>query len=652
LSFRRLPLPTRAFLFSAALCALISCGKKEQGPSVLLVTLDTTRADYLGAYGRPDARTPEFDQLARRGVLFETAIADVPVTLPSHATILTGIPALGHGVRYNADFKLGDGAITLAEVFREAGFATGAVVTSFVLDSQFGIAQGFDFYQDDLKPGIVIYDSTRYTPELMPALRKSHRGAVEAIDLAMGWMRENRKKPFFFWLHLYDNHYPYDPPPPWGKASADPYISEIQFTDRQLHRFRVFLEAEGIAPHLSTIVTADHGEGLDQHREDGHGIFVYDEVVRVPLLVRSNEVNPAGRVIPSLVRSIDVAPTILELAGQNEREIGVGKSLVPAMRGTGGLPDSVGYSESIKTKLFYSGSGLKAVRTRDTKFIWAPQPELYDLRNDPGETHNLLAGQADSPLLFDYRNELEKRIRDILGRSLTSVEAANPDEQAKEQLQSLGYVSGSSGELKPGTLEQEMALEGFDPKDLVDVSMGAREIQKGFYDRGEEKLQRFFRTAPSPEARPELKRLWAAAHLNYAKIWMVRENYREAANEYDRALAIDPEYDAAAWSKIYALNLAKDYDAAEQTAAARLATHPEAWKVRLHRAFALSLAGRRAEASAELETILRGAPPNHEAARGAGIFLRSLGTPQEARALETYVHSAKPGTSGVDASVD
>ena len=632
--------------------ALLSCGKQDRGPSVLLITLDTTRADYLGAYGRPDARTPEFDRLARQGVLFETAIADVPVTLPSHATILTGVPALGHGVRYNSDFKLGESATTLAEVFRELGFATAAVVCTFILDAQFGIAQGFDFYQDDLTPGYVVYDSTRYTPELMPALPKTDRRADEAVDLACRWMEEHRRQPFFFWLHLYDSHFPFDPPPPWGKASDDPYISEIQFTDRQVHRLYRFLEAERIAPDLFTLVTADHGEGLDQHREDGHGIFVYDETVRVPLLVRADDVVPAGQVIPHLVRSIDVAPTILDLTGHGDRAIGIGRSLKPALLGSQDVPDSVSYSESMKTKLFYSGSGLKAVRTRDAKFIWAPQPELYDLRNDPGETRNLLAERSDSPQLFSYRNELERRIRDILGRSVTSVEPANPSEEAKEQIQSLGYLSGSDGEVKPGTLEQEMSLEGFDPKDLVDVSMGAREIQNGFYDRGEEKLQRFFRTAPSPSQDPRLQRLWAAAHLNYAKIWMVRENYREAAREYDRALAIDPEYDAAAWSKIYALNLAGDYAGAAQFASERLATHPQAWKVRLHRAFALSFAGRRQDASDELETILKGAPPNHEAARGAGIFLRSLGTAQEARARETYVHSAKPGASAEDPSVD
>jgi len=649
--FRRVPIWPRVLVFSFVLCALVACAKKERGPSVLLITLDTTRADYLGAYGRPDARTPEFDRLARQGVLFETAIADVPVTLPSHATILTGVPALGHGVRYNSDFKLGESATTLAEVFHELGFATGAVVCSFILDAQFGIAQGFDFYQDDLTPGYVVYDSTRYTPELMPALPKTDRRADEAVDLACRWMKEHRSKPFFFWLHLYDDHFPFDPPPPWGKASADPYISEIQFTDFQVHRFNRFLEAERIAPELSTIVTADHGEGLDQHREDGHGIFVYDETVRVPLAVHSEAAIPGGRVIPAIVRSIDVAPTILELAGHAEHAIGVGQSLVPAMRGSGDLPDSMSYSESMKTKLFYSGSGLKAVRTRDAKFIWAPRPELYDLRTDPGETHNLLAGQTDSPLFFTYRNELEKRVRDILGRSLTSVEAANPNAEAKEQIQSLGYLSGANGEAKPGTVDQEMSLEGFDPKDLVDVSMGAREIQNGFYDRGEEKLQRFFRTAPPPSADPKLPRLWAAAHLNYAKVWMVRGNYLEAAKEYERALAVDPEYDAAAWSRVYALNLAGDYAAAEQIAAARLATHPQAWKVRLHRAFALSFAGRRKEASQELETILKGAPPKHEAALGAGIFLRTLGTPQEARAREAYVHSAQPGTAE-DPSVD
>jgi len=645
-------LPWTPLLAAAlSLCLLLSCGKNEQRRSVLLITLDTTRADYLGAYGRPDSRTPTLDRLARQGVLFETAIADVPVTLPSHSTILTGVPALGHGVRYNSDFKLADAATTLAEVLREFGFATAAVVCSFILDAQFGIAQGFDHYQDDLAQGYVVYDSTRYTPELMPALPKTDRRADEAVDLACRWMKDHRKKQFFFWLHLYDNHFPFDPPPPWGNASPDPYISEIQFTDRQIHRLVCFTEAEKMAPDLATVVTADHGEGLDQHREDGHGIFIYDETVRVPLLVHAPRAVSSVRVIPDLVRTIDIAPTILDLAGHGDHAIGLGHSLVPAMSG-GSVPDSVSYSESVKTKLFYSGSGLKSVRTRNAKFIWAPRSELYDLRADPGETRNLLTDPSDSSLAADLRQELENRVRDILGRSLTSVEPANPSEEAKDQLRSLGYLSGSDGEQEPGSPAEEMSLDGFDPKDLVDVSMGAREIQNGFYDRGEQKLQRFFRTAPPPSTEPRLKRLWAAAHLNYAKVWMFRENYHEAAKEYERALMIDPDYDAAAWSQVYALNLAGDHALAEEVAAARIATHPQAWKVRLHRAFALSFAGKRKEASAELETILKAAPPNHEAARGAGIFLRSLGTPQEKRALDTYAHSGKPGAAEGDPSVD
>jgi tetratricopeptide (TPR) repeat protein len=306
----------------------------------------------------------------------------------------------------------------------------------------------------------------------------------------------------------------------------------------------------------------------------------------------------------------------------------------------GGPPDTTAYAESMKTKLFYSGSGLKSIRTKHAKYILAPRPELYDLIEDPGETHNLLDVHRPSAEGDAMRDQLGRRVQEILGRELSVVEAAQADEKTMEGIRSLGYISGSDGSARPGSARDELAMVGFDPKDLVDVSMGGREIQNGFYDRGERKLQRFFATAKRPSEDPGMARLWAAAHHNYAKAWMMRGNYAEAAREYARAIENDPSYEESAWSRVYALNLARDPAAAESAARAWLAIHPEAWKVHLHRAFALAFLGRGPDAHAELQRILEGAPPAHEARQAASLFLRSLGTPRESRALDSYLESA------------
>jgi arylsulfatase A-like enzyme len=642
----------RRFLLGLLLLPFaVSCGRAPEGRSVLLVTLDTTRADFLGAYGRPDARTPAFDRIARRGALFQDTIVDVPVTLPSHTSIMTGVPVLGHGVRYNADFKVAASAITLAETLAELGYDTAAVVSSLILDSAFGLDQGFERYDDDLPPGYVIFDRSKYpTTHWLP---EAERRANDVVTPAIAWLQERRgRAPWFLWAHFYDAHFPYDPPPPWNRTSTSDYLAEIQFADRELGRLVRAVDARERGESAIVVVTADHGEGLDQHREENHGIFIYDDTIRVPLAVRASDALPAGRVVPELARSIDVAPTILEACGRTPSAIGVGGSLVPLAKAQGAPPDTAGYAESMKTKLFYSGSGLKSIRTKRAKFILAPRPELYDLEHDPGETRNLLDAAAPPSEGRAMRDELALRVRKILEHDLAAVEAANADEKTLEGIRSLGYVAGSDGSARPGSAQDELAMKGFDPKDLVDVSMGGREVQNGFYDRGERKLLRFFATATPASEDRAMARLWAAAHHNYARVWIARGDYLEAANEYARALESDPSYDEAAWSRIYALNLAREFASADRIARDTLAEHPEAWKVRLHRAFALALLGQGADAHAELQRIVEGAPPSHEARQAADIFLRSLGTPREPQALESYLASAALSTPAEDRAVD
>jgi arylsulfatase A-like enzyme len=620
---------SRRLVILPILTLIAACGRPSPtGPSLVFVTIDTTRADRIGAWGHPGARTPVLDRLARQGALFRDAIADVPVTLPSHTTMFTGIPALGHGVRFNADFKLGAAAETLAETFRDEGWATGAVVSTPVLDAQFGLAQGFDSYDDDLTPGYTKQDTSRFFGQ-DHWLPRADRRATEAVDLAVAWLARTRT-PFFLWVHVYDPHFPYDPPPPWGAITPDLYTAEIEATDRELGRL---VRAAGDAV---LVVTSDHGEGLDDHREDEHGIFVYDETVRVPLVLRAPGVT-AGTIVGGQVRTMDLAPTVLELAGLR-RAFGLGTSLGPRLTGESAEPeDAVAYCESVKTKLVYGGSGLKAIRTDDLKLVWAPAPELYDLVRDPGETRNLLGERTDDAERM--RGTLERFVRDVLDADLAAVEPANADEATLAMLASLGYVGGGDG-TAPLSFGREMELTGNDPKDLVDVTMGAHWIQNGFVDFGEEKLLRFFETARTPEQDPRMTRLWAAAHQNYAKIWMIRRDYAQAAEEYRRSMAADPDYENARWSRIYALNLAGEPAQALRESDELLAAHPRAWRVRLHRALALALLDRTDAAEEELAHIVEAAPASSSVVRTAAYFRGRIGGADRAPALDRYLRGS------------
>jgi arylsulfatase A-like enzyme len=583
-------------------------------------------------------RTPWLDRVARGGTLFAQAVADVPVTLPSHTTLLTGVPALGHGVRYNADFRVGADAVTLAETLRQAGFATGAIVSSLVLDARFGLDQGFDHYDDDLTPGYVKHDESLY-PDRTQWLPKADRRADETAARAADWLR-GAPSPFLCWVHFYDAHFPYDPPPPWGLPGARPapgappaerlYGAEIQFTDRQLGRILSLLEEHG-PRGLVVAVTADHGEGLDQHREDGHGIFVYDETVRVPLAVRGPDV-PAGGVVGGQVRTIDVAPTLLELAGRPAR-LGIGRSLVAAMRDPRGAGERPAYCESIKSRLFYGGTGLKAVRTGGAKYVWAPRPEVYDLRADPGETRNL--AEEDPARADALRDELVSSMRSILDGARPVSETASLDEDTAAQLRALGYASGGEGGA-PGSLADELELAGHDPKDLVDVSMAAREIENGFPENARLKLERFFRTARTPREDPRMARLWAAAHLNAAKLRFDARDWAGAAEEYGNALLADPGYGQARWRRIYTLNLAGSWQQAAAEGLEVLDGSPDAWRVRLHAALALALLRRREEARAELAAVAGGADAPEDVAKAARWYLERIGAPDEAAALARY----------------
>jgi len=442
--------PRGPFAFAIALTLAMACGRaKAPGgtthatPDVLLVTIDTLRADRLGCYGYAAAHTPNLDALARRGARFAVAVAHAPLTAPSHASILTGVTPLGHGVRDNGAYVLPSSARTLAEDFRQAGYRTAAFVSGFPLKRRFGFDRGFDSYDDHLPRG----KDARRTAYV-------ERTADRTTDAALAWLDASgaageTRKPLFAWVHYFDPHAPYEAPAEAMAGAASPYDGEIAFVDAQLGRLLQRLESRPQAP-LVVLVTADHGESLGEHGEDTHGIFLYDATVRVPLIVAGPEVRE-GAVPETVARGIDVTPTLLDYAGLPARTT-MGRSLRRAAAGER-LADEPAYSESLHPQLQYGWAPLFAWRTAKHKLIEAPRPELYDLDVDAAEQKD--AASRDPQRLEAMRRELSR----VMTAATTPSAETAVDAETKERLAALGYV-GSAGGAPP-------VRTGKDPKDGI-----------------------------------------------------------------------------------------------------------------------------------------------------------------------------------------
>jgi choline-sulfatase len=406
--------------------------------SIVLITLDTLRADRLGCYGFPGNSTPNLDAMAAESVLFEQATSTVPLTLPSHASILTGLLPPHHGVRDNGGIPLPESRTTVAEQFKGSGYATGGFVGAWVLERRFGLAQGFDRYSDRF------------------ALDQLQKRGDAVVDDALAWIDEVRARRFFAWVHLFDPHLPYDPPEPFrARFPADRYQGEVAFTDELVGRILSRLRERQLLEKTLVVVTADHGESLGEHGEANHGFFVYDATLAVPLIVRTPwGLSGRSRTQASLV---DVFPTVLELTGLSP-EAGIdGQSLVPALLDPGRDLRHVAYAESLYPRLHYGWHELRALRDGAHKFVDAPRPELYDVARDPGEKENLARSKARTA--EDMRLALEQRAP----RDTDAAAGARPalDPETRQRLAALGYVGGAVATDAQGVLA--------DPKDKIAV---------------------------------------------------------------------------------------------------------------------------------------------------------------------------------------
>jgi arylsulfatase A-like enzyme len=447
---------------AASLALLAACGTNGGAPApaataassvaglrranVLLVTIDTLRADHVGAYGSRAGLTPALDRLAAEGVRVERAYAHVPLTLPSHTSLMTGTLPITHGVRDNGSFRFDGQRATLASTLKGAGYRTAGFVASFVLDARFGLNHGFDVYDDRTGARAVGAD--------LSVLERPADGVVDAALAWIGAAPPADAPPWFAWIHLYDPHDPYAPPEPFKtRLAADPYGGEVAFADAQVGRALQTLGDRGQLARTLVVVAADHGEGLGDHRERTHGLFVYEATARVPLIFWS----PAG-VRPAVVAGpaglVDVMPTVLELVGVTPPAVD-GRSLAPALAGQPLEPRDV-YLEALNANLTRHWAPLTGLVAGTTKFIDLPEAELYDLAADPGEARNLHAAQTDRAA------PIARRLFALRARGRPPAPSA-VDSETERRLRSLGYV------VTPAPAAAPVYAAADDPKALIDL---------------------------------------------------------------------------------------------------------------------------------------------------------------------------------------
>jgi len=521
-------------IIASAACALVLVGYWIQrraratgalasaaGFNVLVITLDTTRADHLGVYGRAEAVTPAIDALAASGIRFDDAVTCVPITLPAHASLFTGLYPPRHGVRNNGDSVLGAEHETLAEVLRAAGYATAAFPSAIVLDSRYALNQGFEVYDDGYAMDT---DSDAFGGKL-------ERSAREVTDAAMAWLATRDERPFLLWVHYYDPHYPYSPPPEFAPTFRHrPYDGEIAYTDTQVARLLADLDRSGLRERTIIVLVGDHGQGRGDHGENRHGCLIYDSVMRVPLILSCPGLFEPGVVAGRVVSIVDVFPTLLETLGIGWARDIDGRSLLDERHD----PDRAVYMESLLPLRNHGWAPLFGLRRHDEKFILAPTPEFYDLRTDPAERVNLHATASERA------SELERRLRDVLGgRPTIESLLGTPDgidPTLEAQLSALGY----GGDVDPS----DRNLGVLDPKDVIQVSQLVEESRmlqsrsrgpdrRRMLDEALAKVQGALRT--SPQDREALQQL--------ARVQIARQDYGAAERALHTFLDIKPSAD-------------------------------------------------------------------------------------------------------------
>lgn len=604
--------------FADAESAVLSATNRN----LVLITIDTLRADYLGVNGATRVRTPNLDGLARLGVNFTRARSPVPLTLPAHASILTGQYPPTHGVRDNGSFQLGEEHTTLAELLSREGYQTAAFIGSFVLDRRFGLLQGFDTYDD--RVWSQVGDLETLTAE---------RTGESVLESFQAWIsRPERSRPFFAWLHLYDPHAPYEPPEPFRSSYPDnPYAGEVAYTDQVIGRVVERLAEHDTPSGTLVAVVGDHGEGLGEHGESTHSLLIYNSTLHVPMLLYGPGLVPQGRVVDDLVRVIDLAPTLLDLL-EIEVEMGEGVSLrsrfSDSLTRTSPL---TAYSESFYPQLQLGWSPLRGLEAGDERLILAPTPELYDVRRDPEEKRNLASTEASA----------FQRLKRELVQQLATFEEADsenpmtPDPESQAKLRSLGYLSGGSR----GSGWREGPL--IDPKDRLDewqrIQLGVARFNAGDYRGAVQSFEAVLKRDPEI--------LMAYEYLG--RSWQQLAN-QERAEEVYRA-ALDRELESAelhlSLGRLYREQ--GDLDRAEKELEISVVLDPRNVQARFELGQTHRQAGRLGQAIEHYRAAVDLNPDYLWAWNGLGMSLASRDESQEALgAFERVVEIDPQGAAG------
>jgi arylsulfatase A-like enzyme/Tfp pilus assembly protein PilF len=494
--------------------------------NIVLVTADTLRADRLPVYGYRKVETPNLDRMAKSGVVFEQASTVVPLTLPAHSTMFTGTFPMHHGVRDNGGYYLGQEQVTLAETLQENGYKTGGFIAAFVLDSRWGLNQGFDRYFDD-------FDLQKFERVGLDTVQR--RGG-DVLAEGLRFLDEVKEDRFFTWLHFYDVHTPFEAPEPFlsryqGYPGAR-YDGEIAYVDSLMGELFDYLERNGLEDDTLVVFIGDHGESLGQHEENTHGFFIYDATMRVPFLLKTPyRTIGAGKRVAAQVRSVDLMPTILELVGLKPPETVQGRSLVPLLTGETDDLQLVAYGESFYPRHHYGWSEIKSVRDGAFHFIDAPRPELFDVREDPLQKNNLASQRAGTV------SRMKAALDDLVARyGVEGIDDKGPetlDPEAQAQLAALGYLGG------PSKVKVDPDRPLADPKDKIHLF---NLIKEAGGDSAEDDVA---------GAMAKIEKILAEdpdileAHNILGNLHTKEGALDKAAAAYQEALARDPEYKPA-----------------------------------------------------------------------------------------------------------
>ncbi len=658
-----------------------------EGMNVLLISVDTTRADHLACYGHPVVKTPNIDRFASEGTRFAWCIASSPLTLPSHSSMLTGSYPFLHGARDNSIFLLNDANVTLAEVFKQAGYATHAEVAAPVLDAQYGLHQGFDTYGDvaeilaerkkNLKPTepvqLTLKSTSQPDIEIEKPEVRAERKADEITRVGIKLLAEKAaaSDPFFIFLHYFDPHWPHEAPERIASQYIEGYFAEITYFDEQFGKLMVKLRELGLAEKTLVVLVSDHGEGRLQHGETTHSYLLYDTTLHVPLIMRCPGHVPAGQVIESQVRLIDIASTIVDFTRLGSTGQMQGTSLLPLLANPDLALDLPCYSDTVCAQLAYGYSSMRSLRQGGWKYILSPRPELYNVDEDRLELFDLAAVETERA------NRMREQLRNIIAESpeapFTQNIRQSVDEVELRKMEALGYVSrnlSKNSDLFAGDELDHFEPVGLNPRDRIEVldsmACGLGSFRLGLNEQAERIFKRFCELEPNHPTGPSyLGRIYASEerwdeaiemfrkaieldpesgpdHRLLGGVLNERKRYDEARESFQRAIECNPRDVVARHHLVSLLAAARQYGAALKELNEALEYDKDDPSLHLHKGSVLLVGGRPSDAESSFREAIRLDPSLTKAHAELAVALCDLGRVDEAIEHLTQVIQLQP----------